>query len=56
MLLANRQGTIPILCQQRDWVGGVKKMTILLTISTIYTDVSNVVVLGRSEKVKKVLM
>ena len=32
-------GTIPILRQQRDWVGGVRKMAILLTFSTICSDV-----------------
>ena len=25
-------GTIPILCQQRDWVGGVRKMAIFADI------------------------
>ena len=32
-------GTIPILRQQRDWVVGVRKMEILLTFSTICSDV-----------------
>ena len=32
-------GTIPILRQQRNWVGGIRKMTFLLIFSTFYTDV-----------------
>ena len=44
-----RLGTIPILRQQRDWVGGVRKMAIFadVHVSTIYADV------GGSEKVQK---
>ena len=30
-------GTIPILCQQRDWVGVVRKMAIFLTFSKVRT-------------------
>ena len=43
------QGTIPILRQQRDWVGGVEKWQFLLTFSTIYADVGWVI---GSEKVQ----
>ena len=32
-------GTIPILLQKKNWVGGVRKMAILLMFSTIYADV-----------------
>ena len=32
-------GTIPILRQQRNWVGGVNKWQFLLKFSTIYADV-----------------
>ena len=32
-------GTIPILRQQRNWVGGAEKWQFLLMFSTIYTDV-----------------
>ena len=41
-------GTIPILRQQNDRVGGVRKWQFLLTFSTIYADVEWV---GGSEKV-----
>ena len=39
VLLLQQLGTIPILRQQRDWVGWVRKMAILLRFSTIYADV-----------------
>ena len=29
-------GTIPILRQQKDWVGGVEKLPFLLTFSTVF--------------------
>jgi hypothetical protein len=31
---------IPILCQQKDWAGGVRKWQFLLTFSTINADVN----------------
>ena len=30
------RGTIPILRQQKDWVGGVKKWPVLLTFNTVF--------------------
>ena len=32
-------GTIPLLCQQMNWVAGSEKWLFLLTFSTIYDDV-----------------
>ena len=43
-------GTIPILRQQRDWVGGVRKMAIFAEVQYYYADVGW---LGESEKVQK---
>ena len=41
---------VPILRQQRDWVGGVIKWLILMTFSTFYAAVGWV---GASEKFQK---
>ena len=30
------KGTIPILRQQKDWVGGFRKLTVLLTFGTVF--------------------
>ena len=43
-------GTIPILRQQRDWVGGVRKMVIFADFS-FYADL---VCVGGSENVKQI--
>ena len=44
------QGTIPILRQQMNWVGGVRKWHFLLIFSTIYVEV---LLVDGSEKIKK---